>query len=284
MFNGLDLRDRSFLVTGASSGIGAALVAALAARGGHVVLAARSEERTAPVLNAIRSRYPDADARFLPIDLADFGSIRAAAAEFLGQSGELDVLVNNAGVAGTFGVSKDGFDLTYATNHLGPFLLTNLLLPRLCESPSARIVNVSSMAHLRVKHIDWDVLERRSTPKRSGFQDYSVTKLMNVLHAKELSRRLAGTSVTTYALHPGTVASNIWRPLPGSLQWLLKLFMISNEQGAETPLFCATAPEVAGISGRYYSRRREARANPIADDPVLARELWMRSEAAVGPP
>ena len=276
-----DLQNRTFLVTGASSGIGLALVDALAARGGRVVLAARSPERTAAALDQVRRRHPHADARVLLIDLSDFGSVRRAAGEFLAEGRPLDVLVNNAGVAGTFGLSKDGFDLTYATNHLGPFLLTNLLLPRLRASSSARIVNVSSVAHLRVKEVDWAVLNRRSEPKRSRLPDYSVSKLMNVVHAKELAHRLTGTSVTTYALHPGAVASNVWRSLPGSLQWLLKLFMLSNEQGAEAPLFCATAPELGGVSGRYYNRCREARCNPLADDPVLGRELWDRSEAAV---
>lgn len=276
------MEKRTFLVTGASSGIGKALAEALAARGGRVVLAGRSPERTVPVVEAIRRRHPGADARFLQLDVAEFASVRRAAGVFLADGGALDVLVNNAGVAGTFGLNADGFDLTYATNHLGPFLLTNLLLPRLRESPSARIVNVASMAHLRVKQIDWSVLARRSGPTRSAFHDYSVTKLMNVLHAKELARRLAGTRVTTYAVHPGVVASNIWRKLPGPLQWFMKLFMLSNERGAEGPLYCATAAELGSVSGRYYNRVHESRVNPLADDPSLARELWSRSESAVG--
>ena len=271
-----------FLVTGAGSGIGRALAEALAARGGSVVLAARSPERAASVLDEIRRRYPQADARVMAMDVSDFGSIRRAAGEFLAAGCRLDVLVNNAGVAGTFALSPDGFDLTYATNHLGPFLLTKLLLPRLRESPSARIVNISSMAHMRVKEIDWKCLERRSQPKRSGFQDYAATKLMNVVHVKELARRLSGTSVTTYAVHPGVVASNIWRALPASLQWLVKLFMLSNEQGARTPLYCATDPKLGGVSGRYYNRSREAPSSPLADDPAVGRELWDRSESAVG--
>ena len=126
-----DAHDRTFLVTGASSGIGRAIVEALAARGGQVVLAARSSERAARVLDEIKERDPHADARLLLVDLSDFSSIRRAAGELLTEGRRLDVLVNNAGVAGPFGLSKDGFDLTYATNHLGPFLLTNLLLPRL---------------------------------------------------------------------------------------------------------------------------------------------------------
>jgi dehydrogenase/reductase SDR family protein 13 len=277
-----DLRDRTFLVTGASSGIGRALADALAARGGRVVLASRSTERTAPVVEALRSRYPHADVRFLLIDLSDLGSVRHAAAAFVDAGTGLDVLVNNAAVAGTCELSRDGFDLTYATNHLGPFLLTNLLLPTLQESAAGRIVNVSSAAHLNVKTVDWKVLDRRSAARRSGFRDYSVTKLMNVLHVRELARRLAGTPVTACAVHPGTVASNIWRALPPVLQWFLKRFMMSNEQGAEGPLFCATAPELGTVSGRYYNRCREGRANRLVDDPALGAELWRRSESAVG--
>jgi len=273
----------TFFVTGANSGIGRALVEALAARGAQVVLATRSEERTRPVLRAIQSRYPAARAQWVSLDVSDLASVRRAAQEFLASSHPIDVLVNNAGIAGTRALSPDGFDLTYATNHIGPFLLTNLLLPRVRQSPQGRVVNVASGAHMMVKRIDWSVLERRGTPKRSGFADYAVTKLMNVLHAKQLARRLAGTSVTTYALHPGAVASNIWRALPRPLQWFGKLFMLSNEQGAESPLYCATAPELAATTGRYYDRTREARPSPLAEDAALAQELWARTETLVGP-
>ncbi len=275
-----DLQGRTFLVTGANSGIGRATVEAIAERGGGVVLASRSEERTGPVVDAIRRRHPAADARFLPIDVSDLGSVHRAAEAFLATGQRLDVLVNNAGIAGTRGLSPQGFDLTYATNHIGPFLLTNLLLPRLLEAPQGRIVNVASVAHLSVKAIDWSVLERRTIPKRSAFSDYAVTKLMNVLHARELARRLNGTRVTTYALHPGAVASNIWRSLPGPVRWFIKLFMLSNEQGAETTLYCATTLELRTTTGRYYATCREAPSNPLADDATLARELWLRSEAA----
>src|SRR5206468_252110 len=264
--NATDLQGRTFFVTGANSGIGRALVEALAARGGQVVLATRSEERTRPVLSAIQSRYPVARAQWVSLDVSDLGSVRRAAQEFLASGQPIDVLVNNAGIAGTRALTKDGFDLTYATNHIGPFLLTSLLLPRVREAPQGRVVNVASGAHMMVKRIDWSVLERRAAPKRSGFADYTVTKLMNVLHAKELARRLAGTRVTTYALHPGAVASNIWRALPRPLQWFGKLFMLSNEEGAETPLYCATAPELATTTGRYYDRRREVSPSPLAED------------------
>jgi dehydrogenase/reductase SDR family protein 13 len=276
-----DLEGRTFLVTGANSGIGRALVEALAARGGRVVLACRSPERTAPVLEGIRRRHPDADAEFLEVDVSDLASVRSAAGRFLASGRPIDVLVNNAGIAGTRALSRQGFDLTYATNHIGPFLLTGLLLPRLRAAPEGRIVNVSSIAHTRVKRIDWSLLDRRAAPRRSAFPDYAVTKLMNVLHAKELARRLAGTSVTTYALHPGAVASNIWRAVPQPFQWLLKQFLISNEEGARTPLYCATAPGLAMATGRYYDQCRDAAHNPLADDEALARELWARTEAAI---
>jgi len=275
-----DLQGRAFFVTGANSGIGRAMVEALAAHGGSVVLASRSEERTRPVLDAIHLHHPGSDAEFLQVDVSDLASVRSAAERFLATGRPIDVLVNNAGVAGTRALSRDGFDLTYATNHIGPFLLTNLLLPRLRASPQGRIVNVSSAAHLRVKRIDWSVLEHRAEPKRSAFSDYAVTKLMNVLHAKQLARRLAGTPVTTYSLHPGAVASNIWRSVPQPLQWLLKLFMLSNEAGAKTPLYCATAPELRATTGRYYDKCREAAPNPLANDEALAKELWVRTEAA----
>ena len=276
------IQGRAFFVTGANSGIGRAMVEALAARGGSVLLAGRSAERMKPVPDAIRARFPAADAQFVLVDVSDLGSVRRAAESFLATDRPLDVLVNNAGVAGTRALSADGFDLTYATNHIGPFLLTNLLLPALRRAPQGRIVNVSSVAHLQVKRIDWSVLERRATPKRGGFTDYAVTKLMNVLHAKELARRLAGSRVTTYSLHPGGVASNIWRSVPQPLQWLIKLFLDSNEEGARTQLYCATASELAAETGRYYARCREARCNPLADDEALARELWTRTESAVG--
>ena len=276
-----DLQGRTFFVTGANSGIGRAMVEALAARGGSVVLASRSKERTEPVLEGVRRSHPGADAEFLEIDISDLASVRGTASRFLEAGRPIDVLVNNAGVAGTRALSRDGFDLTYATNHLGPFLLTNLLLPRLRTAPEGRIVNVSSVAHTRVKRLDWSGLERRAEPKRSAFPDYAVTKLMNVLHAKELARRLAGTPVTTYALHPGGVASNIWRAVPQPAQWLLKQFLLSNEEGAQTPLYCATAPELTTVTGRYYDKCREVAPNPLADDEALAKELWVRTEAAV---
>jgi retinol dehydrogenase-12 len=274
----MTLEHRTFLVTGANSGIGRALVEALAACGARLVLAGRSEERTLPVLHTLRGRHPGLEVSFLHLDVSELSSIRSAASAFLATNHPLDVLVNNAGIAGTEALTSDGFDLTYATNHIGPFLLTNLLLPRLRESDEARIVNVASVAHMRVKEIDWSVLDRRTVATRNGFVAYSVTKLMNILHAKALAHRLAGTTLTTSSLHPGGVASNVWRSLPQPVQWFIKLFLDSNEKGAETPLYCATAPELRNVSGRYYDHCREARPSPLAERESLAHELWERTE------
>ncbi len=277
-----DLQGRTFLVTGANSGLGRATVEALAARGGVVILAARSEERTRPVLDGIRARMPSARVESLQVDVSDLASVRRAADSFLASGRTLDVLMNNAGVAGTEALSADGFDLTYATNHIGPFHLTNLLLPAIRRAPQGRVVNVSSVGHRSARGIDWSELERRTAPKRGRFADYAVTKLMNILHAKELARRLAGTPLTTYALHPGGVASNIWRSVPQPLRWIILQFLVSNEEGAKTQLWCATAPELASETGRYYVKCREAPCSPLANDPALARELWARTEAAIG--
>ncbi len=280
MING-DSTGKSFLVTGANSGIGRTTAEALAERGGRVILASRSEHRTLPVLDEIRKRTGGADVEFMRLDVADLLSVRQAAAQVLASGKPLDVLINNAGVAATNGLSPQGFDLTYATNHIGPFLLTELLLPRLRESPQGRIVNVSSGAHAMVKQFDWSRLEVQSAPTTAGLKDYGATKLMNILHAAELARRLAGTGVTTYALHPGAVATNVWRALPQPIQWFIKLFMLTSDQGARTTLYCATAPELAAVSGRYYEKSRERTPSRAARDPELAKELWQRTEAAI---
>ena len=271
----------TFLVTGANSGLGRATAEALALRGDEVILAGRSAERMRPVLDDVRARQRSAAVDFLHLDVSDLGSVERAARTFLDTGRPLDTLINNAGIAGTQALSADGFDLTYATNHIGPFLLTRLLLPALKGAPQGRIVNVSSVAHLQVTALDWSTLERRTEPRRSGFLDYAASKLMNVLHAKELARRLAGTNITTYAVHPGGVRTNIWRALPAPIQWGLKLVLISSEKGARTQIYCATAPELSGVTGAYWVKCRQAPCNPLADDPALAAQLWERTEQAI---
>lgn len=268
----------SYLITGTNTGIGRATAEALAAKGGHVILAARSHEKTMPVVHELRARFPNTDIEFMLMDLADLSSVKTAAATVLASGRPLDVLINNAGLAGSAGRTKDGFQLTFGTNHIGPFALTEMLLPSLMAAPQGRIVNVASEAHRGAKGIGWDALREADT---GAFRNYSVSKLANVLYAKELVRRLAGTRITTYALHPGVVASDIWRKLPTPIMAIAKLFMISNAKGAQTSVYCATAPELSTVSGRYYDKSREREPSPLAQDESLARQLYEWSDAAV---
>jgi NAD(P)-dependent dehydrogenase (short-subunit alcohol dehydrogenase family) len=274
-----DLEGRFIVVTGANTGIGRPTAERLAARGARVVLACRSEERTRPVLDAIAAAGGQAE--FVPLDLGDLASVRAASARILAMDRPLDVLLNNAGLAGTRGQTKDGFELAFGTNHLGHFALTMLLLPALRRARSARIVNVSSKAHYDAKGIDWDAL-RRPTKAITGLPEYAVSKLANVLFTAELARRVGGSGIHSYALHPGVVASDAWRRIPWPIRSIMKLGMITNDEGAETSLHCATSPEVADHDGRYYDDRREKTPSALARDPELARELWQRSAGWTG--
>ena len=275
-----DLKDRTILITGANTGIGRAAAEVLARRGARLVLACRSAAKTQPVIDAIRRDGRNESIEFLPLDLADLASVRAAAHRFLSQGSPLHVLVNNAGLAGQRGVTTDGFELAFGVNHLGHFLLTTLLLDRLRDSAPARIVTVSSQAHYRPQIIDFEAL-RRPTTSFTGVAEYGVSKLCNVLFTQELARRLAGTGVTTYALHPGVIASDIWRRIPWPLDLVYKRFMKSTAEGAETVVRCATAPDLAGETGHYYSEgaRRLASRYATAE---LAAELWRKSEEWVG--
>ena len=273
-----DLSGRTFLVTGANTGIGLATAYSLAARGGRVHLACRSREKgEAAVANIIAGTQNDG-VRFLQLDLAELGSVRTAADEFLALSEPLHVLINNAGVGGRHGQTKDGFELNFGVNHLGHFALTAALLGRLTES-GARVVTVASDAHYQAKGIDFNAL-RRPGLGITGMHEYSVSKLCNVLFSQELARRAAGSGVTTYVLHPGVVASDIWRRVPWPLRPLMTRRMLTTEQGARTSLYCATVPDLAGHTGRYYDNSRETPPSPVATA-ELGKRLWEHSEAWV---
>lgn len=275
-----DLAGRSFLITGANTGIGRVTALELAKRGGTLTLAGRSEERTRPVLEAIAAL--GGTASFLPLDLGDLGSTARAAKSFLDGGARLDVLVNNAGIAGDKGLTKDGFEAAFGTNHLGPFLFTNLLLPRLREGSKARIVNVASGAHYRVKSFDWDTL-RQPARSLSGFDEYCLSKLCNVLVTKELARGRAGAGVHSYSLHPGAVATDIWRTFPWPVRAILNLLLISSEEGAQTSIHCAASPDVADDDGLYYEKCRVKEPARLARDAALAKKLWEASEEMVAP-
>ena len=280
----IDLANKTFIVTGANTGIGKITARELARGGAHVILACRSEAKTAQVIDEIQREVPGAKLEYVHLDLGDLGSVRACAEAIRARGTPIHGLINNAGLAGARGLTKDGFELTFGTNHLGHYLFTRLLLDRLKEAGTARIVNVASKSHYRARGIDWDSV-KQPTKTVTGMREYEQSKLSNVLFTKELARRLAGTGVTTYAVHPGVVATDVWRRVPGMLRWAMKKFMISPEQGAEASLRCATAPELAGQNGRYYDvGGKEAAPNRVADDAELAGLLWTRSAEWTGVP
>lgn len=269
-----DLAGKVMLVTGANTGIGRVTAEVLASRGARVILACRSEEKTRPVLAAITEA--GGDASFVQLDLADLDSVRAAAAKVLAEEAPLHVLINNAGLAGLRGQTKQGFELLFGTNHLGHFLLTELLLPRLRKSAPARIVNVSSGSHYKAKGIDFDALKQK-TATISTMPEYEVSKLANVLFTKELARGRAGKEVHSYALHPGMVASDAWREIPWPVRSIMKMFMLTNEEGAETTLHCATSEEAWQEDGLFYDKKKPRKPNPLAEDEALAKALWEKS-------
>jgi NAD(P)-dependent dehydrogenase (short-subunit alcohol dehydrogenase family) len=271
---------RTFLVTGGNTGIGLATATELAGRGGRVYIACRSGARGSDAVAAIVAATGNAEVSFLPLDLADLASVRACAAEFLATGQPLHVLVNNAGLAGRAGLTSDGFETLFGVNHLGHFALTTALLDRIVDSAPARVVNVSSDGHRQARGIDFTAL-RQPTRGVTGMQSYAVSKLCNVLFTQELARRLDGKGVSTYAVHPGVVASDIWRKIPQPFRSLVTARMLTTEEGARTPLYCATAPEVADRSGLYWDNCAERPASKVATA-ELGRILWERSEAWTG--
>ena len=276
-----DLSGRTVLITGANTGIGRATTLALGARGATLWLACRSEAKAREVMDAIGAAA-NRDVHFLRLDLGDLSSVRAAAASFLADEGRpLHVLINNAGLAGASGLTADGFEQTFGVNHLGHFLLTELLLDRLRASAPSRVVNVASKLHYRASGIDWDTL-RSPTRKATSLARYQVSKLANVLHAKELARRLEGTGVTTYSLHPGAIASDVWRNVPWPARSVMKLFMRSNEEGAATSIHCATADDAGSETGLYYDECAVREPSDLSKDVALQDELRDRSLTWVG--
>jgi len=272
-----ELAGRTVLVTGGNTGIGRATATELAGRGGRVYIACRSAAKGAAAVAAIAAETGNDAVGFLRLDLADLASVRACAAEFLALGQPLHVLINNAGVGGRRGLTKDGFELAFGVNHLGHFALTAALGECLTASAPARVVTVSSDAHYQAKGVDFAAV-RRPTRSLTGLREYAVSKLCNVLFTQELARRLDdGGGVTACALHPGVVASDMWRRVPWPARALLKRRMLSTQQGARTSVYCATAAEVAQASGGYFDDCRPRQPSPLATA-ELGRLLWQHSE------
>ena len=271
-----DLAGKTFVITGANTGIGKITATDLARRGAHVILACRSPGKAQPVIDEIKRATGNDRVELVALDLGDLASVRTAATEILAKNLPIHGLINNAGLAAR-GQTKDGFELTFGTNHLGHYLFTRLLLDRLEQAGSARIVNVASNSHYRAKSIDWDA-QRRPTKSISAVTEYETSKLANVLFTKELARRLEGTGITTYAVHPGVVATDVWRRIPRPLRWLVKRFMLTPEQGAQSTIVAATDPALANQTGRYYTvGGKEKHPSRVSNDVELAKTLWTKS-------
>ena len=223
---------------------------------------------------------PRARVEVLTADISHLGQVRALAAQVRDRYDRLDVLVNNAGVAKFRPeLTPDGLGVTFATNHLGPFLLTNLLLDQLRQSAPARVITVSSDRHKQQRTIPWDDLE----PGRDC--TYKASKLLNILFTYELARRLVGTGVTANCLSPGFVRTDLGREATGAFRVFLRLsrpFQTSPEAGAQTSVYLATSPEVAEVSGRYFEKSTPAESSALSRDPAAAERLWQLSTQLSG--
>jgi len=282
------MQGKTVVVTGGNSGIGFETATALATMGARVLVTARNADKGRAAVAAIAQRAGgDAQVQLVVFDLADLCSVRRGAAEILEQAPRLDVLVNNAGlVLSERAETVDGFEATLATNHLGPFLLTNLLLDRIRVSAPARIVNVASTAHNAArKGMPFDDLQ--SEEKYATMRVYGQSKLANILFTLELARRLEGSGVTANSLHPGTVRTGYGADgdARGLLAFGIKIsapFFLSPAKGARTSVYLASDPEVAEASGQYFVKCKAKQPKRWARDPEAALRLWQVSEELVG--
>ncbi len=293
------MEGRICLVTGSTSGIGRATAFQLARMGATVVMVARNPDKGEEALEQVRAASGNPRVDLMLADLGSLGQVRQLAREFKARYQQLHVLVQNAGtIFPAHKATEDGFETTFAVNHLAPFLLTNLLLERLKASAPARVVIVASASH-KFGFIDFARLrgEKQWRGPLVGWRAYNQSKLANVLFTYELARRLEGTGITANCLHPGMVATHagsdsqgiVWRLInpyrPFLVRSLLRMphtFLLTPEHGAETTLFLASSPEVEGITGKYFVRKAEARSSRESYDPMLAERLWKLDAELVG--
>src|ERR1700733_9583558 len=282
------MQGKTVVVTGANSGIGFETAAALASMGARVLVTARNADKGRAAVAAITQRLPgEVRVQLFVFDLADLPSVREGAAEILDQAPRLDVLVNNAGLVLSERVETvDGYEATFAINHLGPFLLTNLLLERIRSSAPARIVSVASTAHTSArKGIPFDDLQ--SARHYRGMRVYGESKLANILFTLELARRFQGKGVTANSLHPGTVRTGYGgdgdaRGLLGFGIKIASPFFLSPAKGARTSVYLASSPEVEGVTGEFFVKCKPRRPRRWAEDADAAQRLWQVSEELVG--
>ena len=277
------MQGKTVLITGANQGIGKASAIALGQMGAKLVLVCRNAEKARAAIADIES----AGAKGVELLVGDLGSqadVRRIAAEFKAKHEKLHVLLNNAGLLVTSRrTTVDGIEETFAVNHLGPFLLTNLLLDVLKSSAPSRIVNVASEAHRSAK-MSWDDLQ---FAKRGYSQigAYGQSKLCNILFTKELAHRLEGSNVTANSLHPGVIRSGFGHTYGGFVSVLIKVarpFLITTEKGARTQVYLSSSPVIEGVTGKYFDKCKERSTNKAADEEGAPKRLWDISEEMTG--
>ena len=281
------MQGKTVLITGADGGIGRETTKGIAKKGATIIMACIDLDDAKPVCKDIKEESGNKNIEMMQVDLASLISIREFATQFSKRYQQLNVLINNAGVyCAKRGETKDGFEKTMGINYLGPFLLTNLLLPILKQTPEARIVNVSSNAYFQGK-IDLNNLHLKK--RYQGFKAYSASKLAIVLSTLELAERLkdTGVTVTVNALHPGHVATDIWNMWPGTwyqelLFKIIRRFAKSPEEAAQTSIYVASSDEVKGITGTYFDNKNPKALSPKCNDVRLRKGLWELSEKLTG--
>jgi NAD(P)-dependent dehydrogenase (short-subunit alcohol dehydrogenase family) len=274
------LKGKVCLITGGTSGIGRVSATALAAEGAEVIITGRNLQKSEVAVQQIRSETGNQLVHYLLADFSDLEQVRVLAGNFKERFSGLNVLVNNAGsFFNTRRETKYRVEKTFLVNHLAPFLLTNLLLDTIHGSGEARIINVSSDAH-RYGTLDFEDLCFKRV--YIGMKAYSRSKLTNIMFTYELVRRLGDSDVTVNALHPGHVATDIWRNdfsfVGPALKRIMGLFSLTPEEGADNSIYLASSSEVAGVTGKYFVRREPAQSSPLSYDENLAEGLWEISE------
>ncbi len=283
------MHGKTILITGATNGIGKVAAMELAKMGAHTVIVGRSPSKTDGTVQEIRAQttadgsHPTVEG--LVADLSSMAEVRRLAGEFRQRFSRLDVLINNAG--GLFAdrqVTADGYERTFAFNHLAYFLLTNLLLDTLIASAPSRVVNVSSRAHEGAV-LNFDDLQNEKIYGYGGYRAYGQSKLANLLFTYELARRLEGTGVTVNALHPGSVATGFGENNAGAMRLAMRLFhlfSLTPAQGADTLVYLASSPDVAGVTGKYWVKRQPVPSSPASYDEAAQKRLWEISALLTG--